>query len=544
MGSAPTIAPTSSPPAWSFYELLSGRRAFEGESVRVDACTRFWSWRQSRSPRSIAALPGEVIQIVERALAKPKDERYQHVGDMLRDLSVYRLELTAMDSPAVGRRIPSDTHLASQMPTVHTPSQPVPLPTDRVEPNTPAPQTAAPARRVPTIPLAAGAAVLAIAAVAHLGEDGPATASGLSGASCSGRGHRTAVSDVMQQALSAFEAEDYAAAERGARAVLARDPAHAVAQRLLERTRTAAATVSDGLKKAQALFDQGKFEDASRVAGEVLSVAPGNADAKRLMADGAARSRRRGTEEARAQVARAKAAARSAGAHRLAPDAYASALASERDAERLAQAERQGDATVKFYEASGLFRSAEIAAQNQAAAREALARPAPAPADKAAAPPADRNAARTRSGPPPTTQPVHGAAAGTPATGRHSGRTAHDPPAAPRRTAARAGTGVGASASARLPKPPARPPNPEAEVTDLLARYKSALEARDLGALQRIWPGLSGQPEAALRTEFGHATRISVEILDPRIVGVGQHRNGQFPATLSRRHDRRTAAES
>ena len=218
-----------------FYELLSGRRAFEGESY-ASTITRFWSWRQSRLAEIDPALPGEVIQIVERALAKPKDERKstrrRHAP---RPLGI-PLDETAMDSPAVGRRIPSDTRLASQMPTVHTPSQPVPLPTDRVEPNTPAPQTAAPARRVPTIPLAAGAAVLAIAAAliwAKTGRQPPLAAAAPPAAVVA---TEPPVSDVMQQALSAFEAEDYAAAERGARAVLARDPAHAVAQRLLERT--------------------------------------------------------------------------------------------------------------------------------------------------------------------------------------------------------------------------------------------------------------------------------------------------------------------
>ena len=369
------------------YELLSGRRAFEGESY---ASTMYKILEMAPQPLAEIdpALPLEVIQIVERALAKPKDERYQHVGDMLRDLSAYRLELTAMDSPAIGRRAPSDPRLASQTPTVRTPSLPVPVTTDRVESNTPAPQSAAPVRRVPIVPLAGGAAVLAIAAALIWAKTSQQPSPASVAPPAAAVATEPPISDVMQQALSAFEAEDYAGAERGARAVLARDPTHAVAQRLLDRTRTAAATVSDGIKRAQALFDQGKYEEASRVAGEVLSVAPGNADAKRLMADGAARSRGRGAEEARAQVARAKASARSAGAQRLAPAAYAAALAAERDAERLAQGERQGDATVKFYEASGLFRSAEIAAQNQAASRETLARPAPAPAEKAAAPPA------------------------------------------------------------------------------------------------------------------------------------------------------------
>jgi hypothetical protein len=63
--------------------------------------------------------------------------------------------------------------------------------------------------------------------------------------------------------------------------------------------------------------------------------------------------------------------------------------------------------------------------------------------------------------------------------------------------------------------------NPEAGLTDLLARYKAALEARDFDALKRVWPGLSGAPQNALREEFKHASHIAVEILDPRITVSG-----------------------
>ena len=51
-------------------------------------------------------LPVELIQIVERALAKPRDDRYQHTSDMLRELTLYRQQLTVLDSPAGGRSTP------------------------------------------------------------------------------------------------------------------------------------------------------------------------------------------------------------------------------------------------------------------------------------------------------------------------------------------------------------------------------------------------------------------------------------------------------
>jgi hypothetical protein len=57
----------------------------------------------------------------------------------------------------------------------------------------------------------------------------------------------------------------------------------------------------------------------------------------------------------------------------------------------------------------------------------------------------------------------------------------------------------------------------EAAIADVLARYKAALEARSLDALKRLWPGLGGAQEAALLKEFQYATRISVEVVSPRI---------------------------
>jgi len=47
-------------------------------------------------------------------------------------------------------------------------------------------------------------------------------------------------------------------------------------------------------------------------------------------------------------------------------------------------------------------------------------------------------------------------------------------------------------------------------VQTVLGRYRSALEARDISALKRIWPGLSGRQEEALLGEFQHARAIAV----------------------------------
>jgi hypothetical protein len=78
--------------------------------------------------------------------------------------------------------------------------------------------------------------------------------------------------------------------------------------------------------------------------------------------------------------------------------------------------------------------------------------------------------------------------------------------------------------------PPAAPPpapsaraeeSAEAAVQTLLARYRTAIETRDIGALKRIWPALSGRQEEALVSEFQHARAITVGLGTPDIRPTG-----------------------
>ena len=73
---------------------------------------------------------------------------------------------------------------------------------------------------------------------------------------------------------------------------------------------------------------------------------------------------------------------------------------------------------------------------------------------------------------------------------------------------------------------PAAPPQPspeaiaaarDAAITDLIGRYKAAIEGRNLDAVKRIWPGVSAREQEALREEFRLATSINLDILNPRI---------------------------
>ena len=244
------------------YELLSGRRAFEADSF---AATLYKILQEVPEPlqQIDPTIPSELIHIIERGLAKPRDERYQHMSEMLLDLAVYRQQLAALDSPAAGRMAPSELRPPSDRPfpagSTPPPQMGHPTPTPI---GTPTPPPSAPLSGATT---GGGFRSILLPAIAIL-------ALGVAGAAMwkATRSKETPpsapmttaaptppVSEMMKTALTAFEAEDYASAERDADAVLSRDPGNDGARRLRDRARESAAAVDRGLRKARALFEKG-----------------------------------------------------------------------------------------------------------------------------------------------------------------------------------------------------------------------------------------------------------------------------------------------
>ncbi len=343
---------------------------------------------------------------------------------------------------------------------------------------------------------------------------------------------QTAIASDLGKARQALQDGDFAAAGRHADAVLALAPDHAEARRIRDQAASTLDSVTRGIQDARDAMAAGRFEEASRAAGKVLGLAPGNPEARQLMQEAAARSSGRGADEARARMNEAKRAARAASAPTLAAHAYDAALGTERTAQRLFEAGNLADATARFYEASGLYRSAEISAKSEAAAQgeraEAERRAQTARAAQAAKAEQERQdreraaaAAASTTAPPPT---VPSAA---PATAPSRGSAPPAPGAAP-----------APSPTKPSPTPEPTPPEPSAEslITDLLAHYKTALEARSLTAVKRIWPGLGGVRESALRDEFEQASRISVTIEAPNIEVAG----AAATVTFTRRYELET----
>ena len=95
------------------YEMLSGRKAFQGDSF---ATTLYKILQDVPEPllNIDPSLPHELVWLVEKTLAKPKDERYQELTDVSRDLTIIRQHLSGAEAGTVpaatlgGGRTPSD----------------------------------------------------------------------------------------------------------------------------------------------------------------------------------------------------------------------------------------------------------------------------------------------------------------------------------------------------------------------------------------------------------------------------------------------------
>jgi len=120
-----------------------------------------------------------------------------------------------------------------------------------------------------------------------------------------------------------------------------------------------------------------------------------------------------------------------------------------------------------------------------------------------------------------TTQPPPPAPAAAPTPPEPKPATP-EPRPAPAEPAPVVAPPVAAPPASPAPAPSARAEeSAETAVQTLLGRYRNAIEARDIGALKRIWPALSGRQEEALVSEFQHARAITVGLGTPEIRSTG-----------------------
>jgi ketosteroid isomerase-like protein len=259
------------------------------------------------------------------------------------------------------------------------------------------------------------------------------------------------------------------------------------------------------------------------------------------------------------QMVRAREQADAAGAKQHAPDAYENARRVEAEGRQRFEASEFAQATTRMYESAGLYKSAGSEARRQAAraqqqadertrrlegekrlgdaraAFEQRRREAEAAGAPARAP--DRYAAALG-------QAVHAekvaavddavreydVAARTMIEAREAADTARVQAdreqaareQALREQAAKPPAPVTAPAAAQTQAPPPAPERPSEEDIRLVVRqYVAALEGRDLAALKRVWPSLSGSQEQAIRQDFDNARDIAVDIESERVEAAG-----------------------
>ncbi|MGH9307994.1 MAG: serine/threonine-protein kinase, partial [Vicinamibacterales bacterium] len=293
-----------------FYEILSGRKAFQGDSY---ATTLYKILQEVPDPLlSIdATLPSEVVRIVEKSLAKPRDERYQDLTDLARDLALVRQHLSTHDAATIAAhagsaaREPSDLAHGSEITTGTMAIERRPATTP------PQPRQTTDARGGRMRLVAIGVLVIAAATATWL--------------TFSRRGNDDRPAPPMSTAETSPPAAEPAA------------PAPAPGPPPVEAT-------------------------PSKSAEEI----------------------RRNAAEARDYMNRVKASARAAGTAAQRSASFREAAAAERAAIRLFDAGRLAEATPRFYEAAGLYRSAEVAAT--IASSEPQTPRSPPPASKSAEP--------------------------------------------------------------------------------------------------------------------------------------------------------------
>ena len=324
------------------YELLSGRKAFQGDSF---AATLYKILQEVPEPldQIEPTLPWQMVAVVERALAKPRDERYQLMSEMLHDLLAVKQQAQFSETPTGYRwtppgpmspppqsvpgsgpqRPPSDAHrppsgprrpssgganvprsdmdvtgLPSPLPTPLV----TPMPTPAAVPTTPYPYPVPPpGRSSRTLLIAAIVAATVVGGALSFRTWWPGTpqAPVQTPPPAVPAPADSTIPDAVAQALTAYQAGDYAGALRLADGVLQRSPNHPVATRISQQAKEALATIERGMRQASADFQAGRYDEAARAAGSVLSVDPTNAEAKRIMEDSSTRSRVRPVEDAR-----------------------------------------------------------------------------------------------------------------------------------------------------------------------------------------------------------------------------------------------------
>jgi serine/threonine-protein kinase len=452
------------------YELFGGRKPFQAESF---ASIMYKILEETPEPLSELdpTLPPLLVAVVDRAIAKVREDRYQLMAELHRDLQAsYELvrgfdtatgpqtdgsvrgsaPVKPRSNPALSVTAPDAPTIVSTLPDLTRPMLEPPTPSAVGRLPTPAPIPAEAGRNWRTPALAAAAIAVVLLAALFVRQDSSRTGAPVSQpAPAAPSAQAPAATPVERPApIPAPPPEPEPAAadpqspasppESGADAAQNEGRLKAVDQEHLKRATTAMRTA-----KASAVS-----ANAAAMVSELFS---------------AAEKQERTARDAGDRGQLAAAAARMDAAATL----YANAAASAR-LQQEARATRQREAEAAARAAEAAPKLPEASPRKAESPRPEVPPPAPAPTPPPApAPPK-----------PVETMPAKPAEAVNPAEDSRAAREA---------------------------------------ALAVLRRYTSALEHRDIAALKAIWPGLGGREQSAIETDFQNARSISVTFANPKV---------------------------
>jgi len=479
-----------------FYELLSGKKAFNADSMHT---ILYKVLEEEPEPVRtwVPGLPGPFVAFVQRCLAKDPEHRYQDAGEMRDALRKVREALASGEytvTEAEGTVADADPTAPTVMApgTVLTPhaaeraattgaaaldlTRAAPpaaetlkgnaktlsgRPRTRVSPPTPAP--ARPSSRWPVY-AGMGAVVLVLAAgavVAIKGRGTPVATPAPADATTEQVGalKDALVSNQVELARVDLDNKDYKAAIARADRALALEPASAEARQVRDQAERTAAELEAVALEARRAFDAGDTDHATRALARVLALDPRHPVAGELTAAlnmhfrKQAEDARRMADESRREAEPFRSAA---------PDAFAQADRTGRDAGALLQKNEFAVATQKFLESRDAYERARRTAE--AAARAAAA----AAAARAAAAASVPSTVVARNLPPPITVPP-----------------------------------VATLPAPTLPAAPAPgAPGPEPAIRKVIADYGRAIESKDIALFRAVKPNLTPDEEKRLQESF------------------------------------------
>src|SRR6267142_4698287 len=372
-----------------FYELLSGKKAFNADSMHT---ILYKVLEEDPEPVRtwVPGLPGPFVAFVERCLAKDPDHRYQHAGEMRDALRKVREALASGEYTLAGES--ADATLAQLVPDPTDPTAPtVMAPGTVLEPHaaaraatkgaaaldlkgmaaTPAGETlkgsktlngrartrmgpaAAPAAAAPSSrwPVYVGAAAVVVVvavggALALRGRIVPTTALAPTDVTTEQVGalKEALVGNQVELARVDLENKDYKAAIGRAERALALDPSSAEARQVLDQAQRTAAELDAVAAEAKRAFDAGDTDHATRALARVLALDPRHPVAGELTAAlnvhfrKQAEDARRTADEARREAEPFRSAA---------PEGFAQADRTGRDAAALLERNEFAVATQK-----------------------------------------------------------------------------------------------------------------------------------------------------------------------------------------------------